>query len=177
MAESARGAVNANGFEHEARRMARLMRGNPSYAIGFVDVGGWHTHVHQGAARGALTDRLRGLGTGLTGFAQEMGSAWGDTVVVVLSEFGRTFRENGDRGTDHGHGSVIWVLGGGIAGGNVVGEQIGVSAVNLFQNRDFPVLNEYRSVLAYIFARAFAPRAADIAYVFPGAQIGRYSFL
>jgi len=56
--------------------MARLMRGNPSYAIGFVDVGGWDTHVHQGAARGALTDRLRGLGTGLAGFAQEMGSAY-----------------------------------------------------------------------------------------------------
>ena len=177
MAESARGAVNANGFEHETRRLARLMRGNPSYAIGFVDVGGWDTHVHQGAARGALTDRLRGLGTGLAGFAQEMGSAWGDTIVVVLSEFGRTFRENGDRGTDHGHGSVIWVLGGGIAGGNVIGEQIGVSAVNLFQNRDFPVLNEYRSVLAYIFARAFAASMADIAYVFPGAQVGRYSFL
>jgi len=69
------------------------------------------------------------------------------------------------------------VLGGGIAGGNVVGEQIGVSASNLFQNRDFPVLNEYRSVLAYTLARTFAASTADIAYVFPGAQLGRYSFL
>src|SRR4029077_6240965 len=137
MVDSARGAVNAKGCEQEARRMARLMRDNPPYAIGFVDVGGWDTHVHQGAARGALSDRLRNLGEGLAGFAQEMGKTWDDTVVVVLSEFGRTFRENGDRGTDHGHGSVIWVLGGGIAGGRTGGEQVGVSAGTLFQNRDF----------------------------------------
>jgi uncharacterized protein (DUF1501 family) len=100
MVDSARGAVNAKGFEQEARRMARLMRDNPSYAVGFVDVGGWDTHVRQGAAHGALSDRLRSLGEGLAGFEQEMGKAWDDTVVIVLSEFGRTFREN-DRGTDH----------------------------------------------------------------------------
>jgi uncharacterized protein (DUF1501 family) len=177
MVDSARGAVNARGFEQEARRMARLMRDNPTYAVGFVDVGGWDTHVQQGAARGALSDRLRSLGEGLAGFAQEMGKAWDDTVVVVLSEFGRTFRENGDRGTDHGHGSVIWILGGGIAGGRTAGEQIGVSAGTLFQNRDFVVLNEYRALIGYVVARLYALNSSDISHIFPGASAGRYSFL
>src|SRR5690349_769950 len=95
MVESARGAANAKGFEQEARRIARLMRDNAAYAVGFVDVGGWDTHVHQGAARGGLSDRLRSLGDGLAGFAQETGPVWRDTLVIVLSEFGRTFRENG----------------------------------------------------------------------------------
>jgi uncharacterized protein (DUF1501 family) len=177
MVDSARGAVNAKGFEQEARRMAHLMRDNPAYAVAFVDVGGWDTHVRQGAAKGALSERLRSLGEGLAGFAQEMGKTWNDTVVVVISEFGRTFRENGDRGTDHGHGSVIWVLGGRIVGGRTAGEQIGVSASNLFQNRDFTVLNEYRSLLGYVFTRLYALNAADIGRVFPGAAPGRYSFL
>jgi uncharacterized protein (DUF1501 family) len=177
MVDSARGAVNAKGFEQQARRMARLMRDNPAYAVGFVDVGGWDTHVHQGAARGALSDRLGSLGEGLAGFAQEMGKTWDDTVVVVLSEFGRTFHENGDRGTDHGHGSVIWILGGGIAGGRTAGEQVGVSAGTLFQNRDFAVLNEYRSLVGYVVARLYALSSSDIGHIFPGASPGRYSFL
>jgi uncharacterized protein (DUF1501 family) len=177
MVTSARGAVNPMGFEREARRMARLMAANSSYAIGFVDVGGWDTHVHQGAARGALSDRVRSLGVGLAGFAEEMGDAWRNTVLIVISEFGRTFRENGDRGTDHGHGTVVWVLGGGISGGCTAGEQIGVSAGTLFQDRDLPVLNEYRSLLGYVFTRLYALSASDLAFVFPGAAPGRYTFL
>ena len=157
--------------------MARLMAAHPTYTVGFVDVGGWDTHVHQGAARGALADRLQSLGEGLAGFAKEMGEGWRDTVVVVISEFGRTFRENGDRGTDHGHGSVVWVLGGAIAGGQTAGEQVGVSSETLFQNRDLTVLNEYRSLLGYVFARLYGLKLDDIAYIFPGATPGRYSFL
>jgi len=177
MVTSARGAVNPTGFEQEARRMARIMVANPDYAVGFVDVGGWDTHVRQGAGRGALSDRLQSLGAGLAGFAEELGSAWRNTVVVVISEFGRTFRENGDRGTDHGHGSVVWVLGGGISGGRTVGEQVGISAATLFQNRDLPVLNEYRVLLGYVFTRLYGLNAAELAFVFPGAGLGKYSFL
>lgn len=177
MVDSARGATNAKGFEQQARHMARLMVENPAYAIGFIDVGGWDTHVHQGAAKGALSDRLRDLGSGLAGFAQELGPAWRDTVVVVVSEFGRTFRENGDKGTDHGHGTVMWVLGGGIAGGRIVGEQADVSRDSLFQNRDFNVLNEYRSLIGYVFSRQYGLSATDLQYVFPGATAARYAFL
>jgi uncharacterized protein (DUF1501 family) len=177
MIDSSRGAMNAGHFEQQARRMAQLMRDNPAYAVGFVDVGGWDTHVHQGAAHGALSDRLRGLGEGLAGFAQDMGPQWRDCVVVVVSEFGRTFRENGDKGTDHGHGSVMWVLGGRIAGGSVAGEQTDASRYSLFQNRDYPVLNEYRSVLGFIFARLYGLGSDDLGYIFPGAAMGRYAFL
>ena len=90
MDAASRGAITAKGFELEARRIARLMR--EQYALGFVDVGGWDTHVAQGGATGYLASRLDELGQGLAAFSQEMGSAWRNTVVVVMSEFGRTFR-------------------------------------------------------------------------------------
>jgi uncharacterized protein (DUF1501 family) len=164
-----RNAINAKGFELEARRIARLMR--ERYALGFIDVGGWDTHVGQGAATGYLALRLDELGRGVAAFADELGpAAWRDTVVVVLSEFGRTLRENGNRGTDHGHGSVHWVLGGSLAAGPVVGEQVAVEARTLFQNRDWPVLNEYRSVLGGLLARQFALTPEQVDRVFPGVR-------
>jgi uncharacterized protein (DUF1501 family) len=163
-----RNAINARGFEREARRIARLMR--ERYALGFVDVGGWDTHVGQGAVTGYLAGRLDELGRGLASFADEIGAdAWRDTVVVVISEFGRTLRENGNRGTDHGHGSVYWVLGGGLATGPVAGEQQLIDARTLFQNRDLPVLNDYRAMLGGLFARQFGLTPAMLGRVFPGA--------
>ncbi|WP_394782256.1 DUF1501 domain-containing protein [Undibacterium sp.] len=159
-----RNAITAKGFELEARRIAKLMK--DKYRIGFVDVGGWDTHVGEGGATGYLAGRLDELGRGLAGFAQEMGSDWKDTVVIVVSEFGRTFRENGNRGTDHGHGSVYWVLGGGIHGGQVMGEQIRVEQATLFQNRDYPVLNEYRAMFGGMFARMYGLNAGQVERVF-----------
>ena len=82
-----------------------------------------------------------------------MGPLWNRTVVVVLSEFGRTFRENGTRGTDHGHGSVHWVLGGAVHGGRIAGEEVTLTEKTLNQNRDLPVLTEYRAMLGGIFKR------------------------
>jgi len=166
MDAASRGAITAKGFELEARRIARLMREN--YALGFVDVGGWDTHVAQGGATGYLASRLDELGQGLAAYAQEMGSAWSNTVVVVMSEFGRTFRQNGNRGTDHGHGSVMWVLGGAVRGKQVVGEQVPMSAATLFQNRDYAVMNEYRSVLGGIFRRQWSLSDGQLKTVFPG---------
>ena len=124
MQEANRNAISPKGFELAARRIGGLM--NNKFNLGFVDVGGWDTHVNQGAATGYLAGRVGELGRGLAGFAEAIGPAWKDTVVVVLSEFGRTFRENGDRGTDHGHGSVYWVMGGGIKGNRMLGEQVKV---------------------------------------------------
>jgi uncharacterized protein (DUF1501 family) len=144
-----RGAINTKGFELEAERMGRLMR--DKYRIGFIDVGGWDTHVGEGAAQGALPANLASLGRGLQAFSQSLGAEWNNTVVVVLSEFGRTFRENGNHGTDHGHGSVYWVLGGAINGGVIAGEQQRVSRATLFQDRDYPVLNDYRAVLGGLY--------------------------
>lgn len=163
-----RNAITAKGFELEARRIAKLMKNN--YNLGFVDVGGWDTHVNQGAATGYLASRLDELGVGLAAFAQEIGPAWQDTTVVVMSEFGRTFRQNGNRGTDHGHGSVFWVMGGSVRGNQVAGEQVRVEPATLFQNRDFPVLNEYRALLGGLFQRQYGLSASQINSVFPGAK-------
>lgn len=159
-----RNAITAKGFELEARRIARLMK--DKYNIGFVDVGGWDTHVGQGNRSGYLANRLEELGRGLAGFAQEMGPDWNNTVVVVLSEFGRTFRENGNRGTDHGHGSVYWVLGGGVNGGKVRGEQARLEQKTLFQNRDYPVLNEYRAMFGGLLARMYGLNAGQVEHIF-----------
>jgi uncharacterized protein (DUF1501 family) len=162
-----RNALTAKGFELEARRMAGLMK--EKFNIGFIDVGGWDTHVNQGNAQGQLANLLTSLGQGLAGFADQMGPAWNQTVVFVLSEFGRTFRENGTHGTDHGHGSTHWVLGGSIRGGSFVGEQVPLTASTLNQNRDFPVLTEYRSLLGGIFRHIYGLDNARIARVFPSA--------
>jgi len=164
-----RNAVSPKGFELSARRIARLMRGG--YNLGFVDVGGWDTHVNQGGSFGYLADRLTELGRGLAGFADEIGpEVWRDTVVVVISEFGRTFRENGDKGTDHGHGSVYWVLGGGVRGGRIVGEQVKVAQATLFQNRDYPVLTDYRALFGGLLSRMYGLDQAALQKVFAGIQ-------
>jgi uncharacterized protein (DUF1501 family) len=167
-----RNAITAKGFELEARRIAKLMR--DKYNIGFVDVGGWDTHVGQGGATGYLAGRLDELGRGLAGYAQEMGPDWKDTVVVVVSEFGRTFRENGNRGTDHGHGTVYWVLGGAVQGGKVRGEQVRLEQSTLFQNRDYPVLNEYRALFGGLLARMYGLNAGQVEQIFGarGRELG-----
>ena len=168
MVAASRGAPSAHNFAAETRRIATLMR--DQYRLGFVDVGGWDTHVNQGSTKGGLAYNLKNLGEGLAAYADAMGDDWNDTTVVVLSEFGRTFRENGDHGTDHGHGTVHWVLGGQVAGGRIAGEQIAVSQPNLFQNRDYPVLNDYRDVLGGMFARKWGLNASQLQTVFPQAK-------
>lgn len=168
MQAASRGATSPKGFELEAQRIARLMR--EKYNLGFVDVGGWDTHVNQGGAAGYLAGRIAELGKGLAGFAAGMGAEWNNTVVVAISEFGRTFRENGNRGTDHGHGSVYWVLGGNIQGGQLAGDQARVAEDTLFQNRDYPVLNEYRAVLGGLFAKLYGMDAGAVQQVFPGTK-------
>ena len=167
MDAASRDAISAKGFSGQARRIARLMN-DDRYDLGFIDVGGWDTHVNQGGAQGYLANRLGELGQGLAAYAQEMDTAWKQTTVIVISEFGRTFRQNGNRGTDHGHGTVYWVLGGGLKGGRVAGEQVRVEASTLFQDRDFSVKNEYRAVLGGLFARQFGLRPAQLDKVFAG---------
>jgi uncharacterized protein (DUF1501 family) len=162
--EAGRNAISAKGFELEARRMGRMMR--ERFNLGFIDVGGWDTHVNEA---GTLNGNLDNLGRGLAAYAQELGSVWDRSLVIVLSEFGRTFRENGTRGTDHGHGSVIWLLGGAVKGGRLAGEQVTVERKTLFQDRDYPVLNEYRALLGGLFRRLYGLSNAQLELVFPGS--------
>jgi len=167
--EANRGAVSPKGFQLAAQRIGRLMQSE--FNLGFVDVGGWDTHVNQGGANGYLADRIGELGRGLSTFADAIGQpAWNNTVVVVISEFGRTFHENGDKGTDHGHGSVYWVLGGGLKGGRMVGDQVAVTQANLNQNRDLPVLTDYRAMFGGLLARMYGLNEQQIERVFPGTK-------
>lgn len=168
MTAANRGAITTKGFELEAARVGRLMR--EQFGIGFIDVGGWDTHVNEGGAKGALATNLESLGRGLRTFADTMGEEWRNTVVLVVSEFGRTFRENGNHGTDHGHGSVYWVMGGGLRGGRVAGEQVRIAQSTLFQNRDYPVLNDYRAVCGGLFRSMWGLSREQGDRIFPGTR-------
>lgn len=168
MTAASRGAPSARNFASETRRIATLMR--EQYRLGFVDVGGWDTHVNQGSVTGGLANNLRNLGEGLAAYADALGEEWNRTTVVVLSEFGRTFRENGDKGTDHGHGTTYWVLGGGVRGGRIAGEQVAATQPNLLQNRDYPVLNNYRDVLGGLLQRLWGLSGSQLQAVFPQAR-------
>ena len=176
MKAAGRGAVAARGFEAAAQRIGLVMRDR--YNLAFVDVGGWDTHVNQGGATGQLAGRIGELGRGLAAYATALGAeAWRHTVVVVVSEFGRTFRENGNRGTDHGHGSIYWVLGGGVSGGRVAGPQVRIAPETLNQNRDLPVLTDYRALIGGIWQRQYGLTPAQIATVFPGAAPARLDLI
>ena len=164
MQQANRDAVTAKGFELEAQRIGRLLR--TDYAVGFVDIGGWDTHVNENQT---LAANLDSLGRGLQSLARELGSEWSNTAVVVVSEFGRTFRENGNRGTDHGHGSVYWVAGGAISGGRIAGRQQRIERATLFQDRDLPVLNDYRGVIGGLVQSMWGLSSSQIEQVFPAA--------
>jgi uncharacterized protein (DUF1501 family) len=162
-----RNAVSPKGFELSAQRIGILMR--DKFNLGFVDVGGWDTHVNEGGEDGYLANRIGELGRGLALLAGTLGDNWDNTIVIVVSEFGRTFRENGDRGTDHGHGSAYWVLGGKVAGGKIAGRQTEVSQATLFQNRDWPVLNDYRGLIGGIVQKAYGLNTGQMGTIFPAA--------
>ena len=162
------GAPAPNGFPAVAARLAGLMAHNRKIRLALVSLGGWDTHVRQGSHAGQLAERLRPLGDGLAAFAKALGADWRDTAVVVLSEFGRTVRENGDGGTDHGHGNVIWVLGGAVQGGRVYGEWPGLGSDALYESRDLAVTTDFRAVLAPVVARHLRLPDRALATIFPG---------
>ncbi len=163
-----RNAISTKGFELEAERIGRMMK--EKYSLGFLDVGGWDTHVNQGAAKGALANKFEELGRGLVALRRGLGASWASTSIVVISEFGRTFRENGKQGTDHGHGSVYWLAGGAINGGKIAGQQTQINANSLFQNRDYAALNDYRALLGGLFQRQFALSPSQLEQVFAGVK-------
>jgi uncharacterized protein (DUF1501 family) len=163
------GAPPSTGFPGQAARLALLIRRHPAVRVAAIGLGGWDTHINQGNHNGQLADHLRPLGEGLAALARGSGEAWQDTVVVILSEFGRTFRENGNRGTDHGHGNVIWVLGGTVNGGRVYGDWPGLVPAQLYQRRDLAVTTDFRTVLAAILERHMRLADRQLEAVLPNA--------
>ena len=167
----------SNGAEYGnaplARRLqdvARLIRSGVGLQVAVTDIGGWDTHVGEGAEKGRLAARLDELGGALAAFARDLGARWADTRVVVMTEFGRTARENGNRGTDHGTASVMLVLGGGVRGGRVVGGYRGLGRSELFEERDLAIGTDVRSVLWEAVRGQLGLR--DASAVFPGFSPG-----
>ncbi len=163
------GAPPPQGFAQDTAQLARLMQRNPRLQLAFMQLGGWDTHVNQGAAEGQLARRLQPLGEGLVELVTQLGPLWDDTVVVVMSEFGRTARENGNHGTDHGHGNLMWVLGGAVAGGKVYGDWPGLSATALHEGRDLAVTTDFRTVLARVCGQHLRLPDRRLEAVFPQA--------
>jgi uncharacterized protein (DUF1501 family) len=167
----------ANGAEYGnaplARRLqdvARLIRSGVGLQVAVTDIGGWDTHVGEGTEKGQLASRLAELGGALAAFARDLGARWADTRVVVMTEFGRTARENGNRGTDHGTASVMLVLGGGVRGGRVVGGYRGLARSELFEERDLAIGTDVRSVLWEAVRGQLG--LGDASRVFPGFSPG-----
>jgi uncharacterized protein (DUF1501 family) len=162
------GAPRPNSLPAQANRLAGLIARDRNIRLAFLNFGGWDTHVRQGADKGQLADRLRPLGEGLATFAKGLGPDWRDTVMVVISEFGRTVHENGNGGTDHGHGNAIWVMGGPVRGGRVYGSWPGLASAALYEGRDLAVTTDYRTVLAGLVERHLRLPDAALAQIFPG---------
>lgn len=165
----------ANGAEYPpsplGRRMAdiaRLIRGDVGLQVAATDCGGWDTHVGQGAAEGQLANRLKDLGASVAAFTKDLGDKMRDVVLVTMTEFGRTVKENGNRGTDHGTASVMLVMGGHVKGGRVLSGPngwAGLSVDKLFEERDLPVVTDYRAPLAELLQGHLGVQKLDA--VFP----------
>ncbi|MEH2007391.1 DUF1501 domain-containing protein [Nostoc sp.] len=141
------GAPLPDGIASDAQRLAQLMVKDPRIELGFMALGGWDTHVNQGSTQGQLARNLKKLGSGLATLVNGLGSVYQNTTIVVMSEFGRTVKQNDNGGTDHGHGNVMWVLGGKIRGGKVYGEWPGLSTAQLYQGRDLAITTDFRDVI------------------------------
>ena len=165
------GAGNPAGLARDAQQLAALMRADPALRIGFLSAGGWDTHVNQGAATGLLATRFANLARALVQLHGDFNRP-GD-LVLVLSEFGRTSAENGSRGTDHGRGNAMWLIGRQVAGGRVHGRWEGLAPGNLNEGRDLPVLHDFRAVIAQPLARVFRLPERRLADLFPGATWDR----
>ena len=166
------GAPSARSFAADAGRLGALIRNDRHTQLAFTSVGGWDTHVNQGAAKGQLANRLASLGEGIDALAKGLGDSLADTVIVVLSEFGRTVRQNGTNGSDHGRGNVIWLLGGPVAGGRMIGEWPGLETAALADGRDLAVVTDFRLVLRPIVQQHLGVNDAGLERVFPGLAVG-----
>jgi uncharacterized protein (DUF1501 family) len=163
------GALSLAALARDTHRLGRLMAADARVRLAFVPVAGWDTHASQGAAHGLLANRFGLLAAGLDALAQGLGDRLRETTVVVLSEFGRTVKQNGNGATDHGHGNVALLLGAGVRGGKVHGEWPGLEAASLYEGRDLAVTTDFRALLAEILEQRFRLGDRTLASVLPEA--------
>ncbi len=162
-------------FGNNMRQIAQLLKANLGVEAAFTDVSGWDTHQNQGGVNGQLANRLTDFSASIAAFWRDMGDAAGNVTLVTMSEFGRTARENGTGGTDHGHANAMFVLGGQVKGGKVYGKWPGLDDGQLNEGRDLALTTDYRQVLGEVVTRTLG--AENLETVFPGARLNRAGFL
>jgi uncharacterized protein (DUF1501 family) len=161
------GAPLPDSFSRDASRLAQLMARDSRIELGFMALGGWDTHANQGSSKGILANNLGKLGKGLATLVQGLGNVYQNTTIVVMSEFGRTVRQNNNGGTDHGHGNVVWVLGGNVKGGKVYGEWPGLSPSQLYEKRDLDISTDFRDVISTVLQRHLNLNTSQLNQILP----------
>ncbi|MGC4085134.1 MAG: DUF1501 domain-containing protein [Vicinamibacterales bacterium] len=168
-------AYPASAFGQALKQIAQLSKSNVGMEVAFAEVGGWDTHVNQGSTQGQLGVRLDDFARSIAALATDLGDRMEDTVILTMSEFGRAVAENGNRGTDHGHGNAMMVIGGGVQGGRVYGRWPGLAAEQRYEGRDLAVTTDFRDVFSEILVRHLD--VADPAQVFPGYAVDSRRFV
>jgi uncharacterized protein (DUF1501 family) len=168
MVDSAKGAPVGDAFVAMSQKVGDMIHHDPRIQLVFMDAGGWDTHVEQGNAKGQLANKLEKFGQGLATLIQRLGPAYKNTSILVMSEFGRTVSENGNKGTDHGHGNVAWLFGGNVQGGKVYGVWPGLNHDQLWEGRDLAVTTDFRAILGEVLVKHFALNALSLEQVISG---------
>src|SRR5579871_5182502 len=161
-------------FGQALKQIAQLVKADVGLEVAFADVGGWDTHVNQGAGQGQLAGRFDEFGNAIAALVTDLGDRMADTVVLTMSEFGRAVSENGNRGTDHGHGNAMMVIGGGVRGGRVYGRWPGLAREHRYDGRDLAVTTDFRDVFAEVVTRHLG--VEDPRPVFPGYAVSPSKF-
>lgn len=160
-------------FGQRLREIAQLIKSGVGIEVAFADVGGWDTHVNQGAATGQLAARLTDFSLSVEALVRDLGDRMQDVVIMTMSEFGRMVRQNGNGGTDHGHAGAMFVIGGGVRGGRVHGAWPGLEREQLHEGRDLALTTDFRAVFADVLSKHLG--AANLAPVFPGYHATPFS--
>ena len=155
-----------SAFGEALRQIAQLVKADVGLEVAFAESGNWDHHVNEGAAVGVLATRLDDLARGVTALVRDLGDRMQDVVILTMSEFGRAVVENGNRGTDHGHGNAMMIIGGPVRGGKVYGRWPGLAPEQRYDRRDLAVTTDFRSVFAEVVQRHLG--LADTRPVFPG---------
>ncbi|MGC1787472.1 MAG: DUF1501 domain-containing protein [Terriglobales bacterium] len=155
-------------FGDSLKQLAQLIKANLGVQVAFADIGGWDHHVNEGSTQGQIANVLGDFSQSIAAFWTDLGDLGEETVVVTMSEFGRTARENGNRGTDHGHANVMFVLGGPVKGGKVYGRWPGLDQSQLYEGRDLALTTDFRLVLGEVVSRYLGNK--DLRTVFPGFE-------
>ena len=173
----ANGAVYPRSpFGQALQEIARLAKSDVGLEIAFAESTQWDHHVNQGAATGQMANRLDDFSRGIAALAQDLGERMADTVILTMSEFGRAVAENGSRGTDHGHGNAMFVIGGNVKGREVYGKWPGLKADQRFEGRDLAVTTDFRDVFSEVVVKHLGAATGTAAKVFPGYDVKNAAF-